>query len=353
MTDPLAAFDYELPSNAIAQEPIEPRDAARLLVVDGPGPPQHRHVRDLASLLEPGDLLVANDTAVFGARLTLRKRSGGAAEVLLLEPVAEPAEAGAGWWRALVKPSRRLADGAELTSRADPELVVTVGPPGDETRLVHLRVGDECVVDAKAASRLLARSAVVPLPPYIEPKPLAHGTHRERYQTVYARDVGSAAAPTAGLHFTQRLLAQLADARIGWATVTLAVGLDTFKPITGDPAHHVMHTERFRVPEATWRACETAKRVIAVGTTSVRTLETVARTGQLSGRTDLFLKPGDQFLAVDGMLTNFHLPRSSLLLLLAAFVGDRWRELYDEALSARYRFLSYGDAMLLLNPRRS
>lgn len=346
MTDPLAAFDYELPKSAIAQEPVEPRDAARLLVVDGPGSPKHHRVADLASLLRAGDLLVANDTAVFGARLALRKPTGGATEVLLLEPVDEPAP-GSGWWRALVKPSRRLAEGVELTTAADPNLVVTVGAAEAETRLVHLRVGTECVVDATAASQLLAQSADTPLPPYIEPKPGSHDTHRERYQTVYARNVGSAAAPTAGLHFTEQLLAELAQGGIGWATVTLAVGLDTFKPITGDPSQHVMHTERFVVPEATWQACQAAERVIAVGTTSVRSLETVARTGQLSGRTDLFLKPGDEFLAVDGMLTNFHLPRSSLLLLLAAFIGERWRELYAEALACDYRFLSYGDAMLL------
>lgn len=353
MAEPLAAFDYALPTSAIAQEPIEPRDAARLLVVDGDGAPQHRRVRDLASLLAPGDLLVANDTAVFGARLALRKRSGGAVEVLLLEPAPPQDVREAGWWRALVKPSRRLADGVELTSVSDPNVVVTVGPAQDEMRLVHLRVGDECVDDATAASRLLARSADTPLPPYIKPKPLASGTHRERYQTVYARHVGSAAAPTAGLHLTEALMRRLADAHIGWATVNLAVGLDTFKPITGDPAHHVMHTERFCVPRATWQACEAAKRVIAIGTTSVRSLETVARTGELSGRTDLFIRPGDEFLAVDGMLTNFHLPRSSLLLLLAAFIGERWRELYDEALRSGYRFLSYGDAMLVLNPRRA
>lgn len=326
-------FDYDLPAARIAQTPVEPRDAARLLVsVDAARDPEHRHVRDLPDCVGPGDLLVVNDTRVLPARLHLVKATGGAAEVFLLEPGAEPGE-----WDALVRPGRRLPPGTVLLAPGTAEAVVEVGQP----------VGDPAE-DGRRRVRLLTTDALrehgtVPLPPYIT----AALADAERYQTVYARDPGSVAAPTAGLHLTTDILDRCRAAGAAVATVDLAVGLGTFKPITTDRVEdHDIHAERYRVPLDTLAACESARRVIAVGTTTVRALESAAR-GEPEGRTQLFIHGDFEFRLVDVLMTNFHMPRSSLLVLLDAFVGPRWRALYDLALAGDYRFLSFGDAMLI------
>ena len=335
-------FDYELPDAAIAQSPVEPRDSARLLVDRGAGrQPDHRRVSDLVDLLEPGDLLVVNETRVIPARLPLRKETGGAAEVLLLEPT------GQGNWTALVKPGRRLKPGIMLRSDRDPQLVVTVGDAYDDgRRRVVVEVGG-VVVSGPDDAALLAQGGEAPLPPYIH----TPSDDPERYQTVYANRPGSVAAPTAGLHLTPGLLRRLDERGIERATVDLVVGLDTFKPVmVDDPEQHVMHSERYSVPQATWDACRRARRVVAVGTTTVRSLESAARSG-LSGRTELFLRRGAPFEVVDAMLTNFHLPRSTLLLMIDAFIGPRWRDLYATALAEGYRFLSFGDALFLQRDR--
>ncbi len=334
-------YDYELPPAAIAQTPVEPRDAARLLVARaGAKPPvEHRHVRDLADLLDAGDVLVVNETRVRPARLRFRKPTGGAVEVLLLE------RTDGGWWEALVRPSRKLAPGTILDAgdglKIEFGAVVADTAAGGGTRLVHLHA-DGTEDDA------LARHGVVPLPPYIT-TPLADP---ERYQTVYATTPASTAAPTAGLHLTAELLERCRRKGVDVHTVELVVGIDTFRPVAvDDPADHVMHTERYRVPQRTRDACAAARgRVVAVGTTTVRALESAAATGANEGRTDLFVHGDFPFRAVDTLLTNFHLPRSTLLLMLDAFLGGgngRWRELYDLALRHGYRFLSFGDAMLV------
>lgn len=320
----MSAYDYELPTSAIAQTPIEPRDAARLLVaVDADGSVQHRRIADLPDALEPGDLLVVNETRVLPARLHLNKATGGSAEVFLLEPLDD-----SGTWEALVKPGRRLREGTVLTAE---NLSVEVGGElGDGRRRVRV-VGD------------IANQGEVPLPPYIH-TPLANP---ERYQTVYANAPGSVAAPTAGLHLTDDVLERCRARGVGLAKVDLAVGLDTFRPVTVEKAaDHKIHSERYAVSAETLEACRRASRVVAVGTTTVRALESAAL-GALEGRTELFIHGEFDFRVVDVLLTNFHLPRSSLLLLLGAFAGDRWRELYKCALAEDYRFLSFGDAMLV------
>lgn len=318
-------FDYVLPSDAVAQMPVEPRDAARLLVALAGATAAHRRVRDLPELLEPGDLLVVNDTRVLPARLRLRKGSGGAVEVFLLE-LAD------GAWEALIRPSRKVPPGTLLFTEHGGEAVAeALDVLDDGRRLVRLLVDPAAV-------------GTVPLPPYIT-RPLADP---ERYQTVYARRPASAAAPTAGLHLTDDVLERCRERGVGLATVELVVGLDTFRPVLADRAEdHVMHSESYSVPEETMAAVAAARRVVAVGTTSVRALESAAATGALTGRTDLFIHGDYPFKVVDLLLTNFHMPRSSLLLLLAAFVGPGWRDLYDLALAEGYRFLSFGDAMLV------
>jgi S-adenosylmethionine:tRNA ribosyltransferase-isomerase len=307
---------------------VEPRDAARLLVDHGAGrAPDHRTVADLPDLVGPGDLLVVNDTRVLPARLHLRKATGGAVEVLLL------VRQHIGVWEALVRPGRRVVPGTVLEDGGGPVVEVNADL-GDGRRSVRL-LRDEPSVLALGE---------VPLPPYIH-EPL---TDAERYQTVYAARPGSVAAPTAGLHLTPAVLDRCRRRGADVATVDLEVGLGTFRPITADRVEdHDLHSERYRVPEATWSACRAAERVVAVGTTTVRALEAVAATGELVGETKLFIRPGHRFAVVDALLTNFHAPRSSLLVLVEAFVGPRWRDLYDEALAERYRFLSFGDAMLL------
>jgi S-adenosylmethionine:tRNA ribosyltransferase-isomerase len=334
----LEAFDYSLPAEAIAQVPCEPRSAARLLVAPelfvpeehaGPG---HVTVAQLPELLAAGDMLVVNETRVLPARLRLAKRTGGAAEVLLLEETESP-----GTWTALVRPGRRLSPGTVLLA-GDRAAVVVGADAGGGRRVVRLLVDD-----------LEAIGGEIPFPPYIHD---GTGIDPERYQTVYARWPGSVAAPTAGLHLTPGVIDACRGRGVTVATVELAVGLDTFRPVTAPTlAGHVMHTERYRVPPETVAACRRARatggRVVAVGTTTVRALEAAAHTGLLEGRTDLFIRPGFEFRVVDVLLTNFHQPRSTLLVLLATFYGPQWRELYQAALVEGYRFLSFGDAMLV------
>ena len=337
-------FDYELPDEAIAQVAVEPRDSARLLVSGvSDGPSGHHTVADLPGLLQPGDLVVMNETRVLPARLHLRKETGGKAEVLLLEPTGD------GDWTALVRPGRRITPGTVLRSDLDPDVRVTVGAVlADGQRSVTITVGGQAVADVRAADQLtLAGEA--PLPPYIRiaaPDP-------ERYQTVYANSPGSVAAPTAGLHLTQGTLDAFAARGIETATVDLVVGLDTFRPVmVNDTDDHVMHSEHYSVPEATLTRCREARRVVAIGTTTVRALESAARFG-LVGRTDLFLSRGSEFKVVDAMMTNFHMPRSTLLIMIDAFIGPQWKSLYREALDGGYRFLSFGDAMLLTRDPQS
>jgi len=311
-----AELDYDLPRELIAQRPSGRRDASRLLVHDRPsGETRHRGFAELPDELPGGTLVVVNDTRVVPARVRAPRRSGGEAEVLLLEPLGAD-----GTWEALARPSRRLRPGERVGSI---ELLEALG--GGRWR-VRLERGPE---------------GEMPLPPYIE----ARLEDPERYQTIYAREAGSAAAPTAGLHFTEELLERLDVER-----VTLHVGLDTFRPVTTDDlAAHALHGERYAVAAAAWERIRSAARVLAVGTTTVRVLETLARGGALTGRTELFVTPGFEFRRVDHLLTNFHLPRSTLLALVMAFAGvDRTRALYRLAIEERYRFYSFGDAMLLL-----
>jgi S-adenosylmethionine:tRNA ribosyltransferase-isomerase len=329
----IAEFDYVLPDDRIAQTPIEPRDAAKLLVDRGSDRPEDRLVSDLPHVLLPGDLLVLNETRVIPARLRLRRNTGGAVEVLLLEPW----DADRRTWEALVRPGGKLAVGELLEVGGAPLVRMGERTPAGDTFWVEL-VGDDDPVT------LLDRHGEMPLPPYISERL----GDPERYQTVFSREPASAAAPTAGLHFTPALFERLAAAGIDTATVELVVGLDTFQPIsTENPLEHPMHTERFRVPSETADACRRARRVVAVGTTAVRALESAARTGQSSGRTDLFIHRGFDWNVVDLMMTNFHLPKTTLLMMVDAFVGPRWRTLYDVAMARDYRFLSFGDAMLL------
>lgn len=326
-------FDYDLPDARIAQTPIEPRDAALLLdAVEAEV--QHRRVSDLSSLIRPGDLIVANNTRVIPARLSLNKTTGGAAEVFLLSEVDAP---GNGWWQALVKPSRRIAAGSTLVDAAGNPAVVVGEDLGQGRRRVRSASDEDLLA-------LAHRLGQVPLPPYIT----AELSDPERYQTVYANAERSVAAPTAGLHLTDLVLDGCRAAGAELATVELAVGLGTFRPIlVDDIAEHTMHGEQFIVSDDVLDACQEAERVIAIGTTTVRALESAATLGQLDGTTELFISPGYDWKIVDVLFTNFHQPRSSLLVMLAAFAGERWRDIYAEALAADYRFLSFGDAMIV------
>jgi len=307
-------LDYDLPPELVAQHPVEPRDSSRLLVYRrDSGEIEHRAFSDLPELA--GDrLLVVNDTRVVPARLRLRRTTGAAVEVLLVESL------GNGRWEALARPSRRLGTGEAIGP------VRLVESLGDGRWLVDL--------DGEPAGE-------APLPPYVR-EPLADA---ERYQTVYGDVPGSAAAPTAGLHLTPELVERLDPAR-----VTLHVGLDTFRPLTEAVVEeHQLHGERYSVGAAEWARIASARTVLAVGTTTVRVLETVVRTGELDGRTRLFITPGFAFGRVDTLLTNFHLPRSTLLALVMAFVGvEETRAVYRAAIAERYRFYSFGDAMVVL-----
>jgi len=328
----LSDIDYVLPEKLIAQHPIEPRDSARLLVSDRADHIEHKHITDLVDLFQPGDLVVVNDTRVLPARLSLHRKTGGAAEVLLLEQRSSDFRL----WEALVKPASKLKPDEVLEYFG--KRVVQVGP--------RTEAGDTFVVEIldENPMELLHRIGTMPLPPYIR----SSLKDLERYQTVYARRTASAAAPTAGLHFTPELMARITAKGVRVETVELVVGLDTFKPIsTDDPLDHLIHSEYYSVRQEVLDACNEAQRVIAVGTTATRALESATTLGQLSGRTSLFITPGYEWKIVDVMMTNFHLPKTSLLLMIESFIGPRWREIYSEAISEQYRFLSFGDAMLL------
>ena len=343
-------YDYELPPELIAQQALADRAAARLLVVHrATGTLEHRQIRDLPELLAPGDLVVVNDTRVVPARLIGRRAAtGGAWEGLFLR-----VDETTGLWQILAHTRGRPAIGESVA------LVDRTGAEGVTLELVGRGLGGTWLVRpsvAGPAEEVLARVGRVPLPGYIRGGDEQHGD-LERYQTVFARAAGSAAAPTAGLHFTPDLLAALAARGIGRADATLHVGIDTFRPITAERLDdHPMHTEWCACPEPTAAAIRATKarggRVVAVGTTAMRTLETAARSGAVSawsGPTDLFIRPGFSFHAVDCLLTNFHLPRTTLLVLVSTFASRKLiQAAYAEAIRERYRFLSYGDAMLIL-----
>jgi len=344
------AFDYQLPSDLIAQTPLLDRGASRLLVVDRQsGTLAHTAIRDLAEWLTPGDLLVANNSRVIPARLQgTRADTGGRVELLLLRQEQD------GYWSALAKPSRRLRPGARIM--LTPKTGFGTGLPAAAITIAERRLRGEVLVRFDDASQLtLERFGTVPLPPYISDA-LAD---EERYQTVYATEQGSAAAPTAGLHFTEELLSHLRTRGIDWAEVTLHVGLDTFRPVIVDRvADHVIHREWCSVGDDVAHRVAAAKRgghrVVAVGTTAARALETLGRhwtsgaLGGMSGLTDIFITPGFAWQVVDAMLTNFHLPKSSLIMMVSALAGlDLTRRAYAAAIAERYRFYSFGDAMLV------
>ncbi|HEU4335266.1 MAG TPA: tRNA preQ1(34) S-adenosylmethionine ribosyltransferase-isomerase QueA [Candidatus Eisenbacteria bacterium] len=354
-----ADFDYELPPGLIAQHPAPERDAARLLVLDrGAEGLRHARFRDLPRFLKPGDLLVANDTRVLPARIFARARRGDGTEreveVLLLreEPDVPPERI----WSVLAKPARVLQPGVEL-SFSDPSWHGRVHSMGErgKRRIAFRPVAAGGAGGAGGAApsfqTWLSHVGHVPLPPYIERAD--EPEDRERYQTVFARDAGSVAAPTAGLHFTEATIAAAKAAGASFATVTLHVGPGTFRPVATENAEdHVLDSEAYRVPPETVAAIAAAKRVIAVGTTSVRSLESWARDGRPDDgawrETALFVLPPFEFQVVEAMITNFHLPRSSLLFLVSAFAGrERVLDAYGAAVREGYRFYSYGDAMLI------
>jgi S-adenosylmethionine:tRNA ribosyltransferase-isomerase len=338
----LADYDYELPPGRVAKYPAERRDASRLLVVEGD---DLRHLRfhDLVDLLNPGDLVVVNESRVIPARLLGRKPTGAPAEVFLLRPAA----AGDPYlWEALVRPGSKLKPGRTVVVADDLSVEILDSAPGSG-RVVRLLTG-------LTVEEALERHGHMPLPPYLEreDEPL----DRDRYQTVYATVSGSVAAPTAGLHFTPEVLAALESKGVARAALTLHVGIGTFRPVEGDVALHEMHAESYTVPQGTAEAVARTRasggRVWAVGTTTLRTLESAAEGGVVrpgSGSTELFIRPPFDFQVVDGLITNFHLPRSTLLMLVAAFAGyERMMAAYAAAVAEGYRFYSYGDAMAIV-----
>jgi S-adenosylmethionine:tRNA ribosyltransferase-isomerase len=333
-----ADFDYDLPAAAIAQEPIEPRDAARLLDCRDMS---DRHFTDLPTLLEPGDLVVVNRTRVRRGRLAgTRADTGGAVELLVLGTDGTT-------WRALARPSRRLRPGVEIS--VGPNLAATVvSGPVDGVVGLELAPGG-----GLTAEQAIEAAGAVPLPPYFT----GELADPERYQTIFAATAASAAAPTAGLHFTDGVMAGLAARSIAVAEIDLEVGLDTFRPIASAVVEdHKIHTERVRVSPSAVAAVAAARhrhgRVVAVGTTVVRALESAADGAggvtEFDAPTDLFIIPGYRFTVVDGLVTNFHMPSSTLIVLVAAFMGKAWRQAYATALQRGYRMLSFGDAMMVL-----
>jgi len=347
--DRLAEYDYELPPERIARKPAEPRDAARLLVLDpSSGRREHRVFRDLPEYLSPGDLLVLNETRVLPRRILGRRVTGGSVEALLVAP------APGGGWRAFVRARRPLEEGERIPFEEG----------ALEARVLARRGGGEAVLAFERedeVERVLGDVGRAPLPPYVRRSRAEDGLREldlGRYQTVYARDPGAIAAPTAGLHFTADLLGTLEANGVGIARVTLHVGPGTFLPVRSDPiSSHRLEPERYRIDAAAAASIERAraasKRVFAVGTTVVRALEGAALAdGSVSageGETSLFVRPPFRFRVVSSLLTNFHLPRSTLLMLVAAFAGrERLLEAYREAVERGYRFYSYGDAMLIV-----
>lgn len=344
----LGGYDYELPQALIAQNPVVPRDSSRLLTVHSDSV-QHHIFHELPNLLQPGDLLVMNNTRVIPARLYGRKSTGAEIEVLLLEQQQHNC------WLALVKPGKRFKAGTKLIFEAhnsDSPSILTATvletDPATGGRLLEFDVPE-----GMSLLQLLDVFGTVPLPPYIT----TSDAQNEQYQTVYAEQPGAIAAPTAGLHFTPQVLERLRDRGINQAFITLHVGLGTFRPLeVEDVTTHKMHEEWIEVPSSTVEMIQTTKasggRIIAVGTTVTRALEGAAQSGDLQpfcGKTDLFIYPGYQWRVVEGLITNFHLPRSSLLMLVSALIGrQRLLSIYQEAIASQYRFYSFGDAMLIL-----
>jgi S-adenosylmethionine:tRNA ribosyltransferase-isomerase len=346
----LSSYSFDLPEERIAQRPVEPRHAARLLMVEPVLGARHQRVWDLAGELRSGDLLVVNDTRVLRARLEARRPSGGSVELLVLEPW----HGGPGQWLCLAKPAKKLkaGDPIEVVAEGQPPLPVQVLGSDPDTGGRIVQFPEECA-DAEALEPLLVQYGAIPLPPYIHEH---DASDNERYQTRYASRPGAVAAPTAGLHLSDELLAAIRARGVELATTTLHVGLGTFRPVeTEDLSQLQLHSEWVEVtPElaAAVAACRArGGRVIAIGTTSVRSLEAVAQLhgGELrphTGPVNLVIQPGYRFAVVQGLLTNFHLPKSSLLLLVSALLGrERLLALYAEAIECQYRFFSYGDAM--------
>ena len=355
----LESYDYQLPEERIAQNPVVPRDTSRLLVVESPTEHGHHIFRELPDLLQPGDLLVLNNTRVIRARLYGRKPTGAPVEVLLLE------ESKPNIWLALVKPGKRLKPGAEIqfhpANHKESQNPDIPAPFRAQVLTIEKSTGGRFIQfylpDGATLEQMLEEYGHVPLPPYITKSSAAPS----QYQTVYAQPAGSVAAPTAGLHFTEELLTRLEERGIQQAFVTLNVGVGTFRPVeVEDVTTHQMHSEFAVVPDSTVEKILKTRarggRIIAVGTTAVRSLEGAAAGGELqsfSGKTDLFIYPGYQWRVVDGLITNFHLPKSSLLMLVSALVGRcRLLDLYQEAIANQYRFYSFGDAMLILPTAR-
>ncbi len=363
-------FDYDLPRELIAQAPAEPRDSCRMLVLHrADGSIEHRVFRDVIEYLEPGDLLVANRTRVMPARLIGHKAGTGGLSECLLTTRREDLDAMGGVWECIVRPGRRLQPGATIEFRAGgahaslDAPVVLVGHVEDRLPQRGMRLVRFTPADGMTLDEAIHRAGNVPLPPYISD----YQGDPEKYQTVYAmRDEHSAAAPTAGLHFTPELIDAIRAKGVGWETVELEVGIDTFRLVEeDDPTQHKMHTERYHVPQAVvdavHRAHDGGHRVVAVGTTSVRSLESawdpdaVAADGsrgdiveRRDATTSLFLMPGSTFHVVDAMITNFHVPRSTLMMLVSAFATrDQIMTAYQAAIASRYRMLSFGDAMLI------
>ncbi len=358
----LSAYDYALPTHYIAQKPVSPRDSARLLAITSPTEHRHCVFRDVLDLLRPGDLLVLNNTRVIPARLFGQKPSGSQVEVLLVEEISRNR------WLALVKPGRRLKPGTTIQFSLPEVITQSPSPPSppsppiiativatDES--INGRIIDFEVPFDQDLWDVLPHVGTIPLPPYVTNADV----DSDRYQTVYSAQPGAIAAPTAGLHFTPELLHMLEDRGIPHTFITLHVGVGTFRPVeVDDITTHQMHHEWIDIPEQTVERILTTQqqggRIIAVGTTVTRALETAAQTGSLTpyrGKTNLFIYPGYQWRVVDGLITNFHLPKSSLLMLVSALIGrPRLLALYEEAIAQHYRFYSFGDAMIILPEAR-
>ncbi|CAN5821429.1 tRNA preQ1(34) S-adenosylmethionine ribosyltransferase-isomerase QueA [soil metagenome] len=326
-------LDYELPENLIAQKPADPRDTSRLMVVDvTTGEISHHTFRDLPNFLTPDDAMVLNETKVLPARLAATRPGGGDVELLFLRDFG-------GTWEVLARPSKRLRPGMKL------------GAGGDELEVLDELGEGRWTIRGRDLMQTLSRKGRMPLPPYIS----ATREAESAYQTVYARSPGSAAAPTAGLHFSERVLGEVEDEGVNLTKVTLHVGTGTFTPVRADNLQeHRMHAEFYSIPNETVRTVRSANRIVGVGTTVARTLETWAASGKVEGESELFIYPGYRWRTVDSLLTNFHLPRSTLLAMVMSFAGvDLVRRAYQVAVDERYRFYSLGDAMLLVGGGRS
>ncbi len=339
-------FIYDLPEELIAQEPVEERDTSRLLILNrGSGAISHHTFSDLTTILEPGDRLVFNNTKVIPARLFALKDTGVRVELLFTERITDKQ------WKIIAKPARRLKIGTIVSLELDSSVKILVEAITDDGgRIVAVADGEYDSIDS-----ILEKYGAMPLPPYIERE--AEIKDRDRYQTVYAEKKGAIAAPTAGLHFTDRLLKKLKDKGIDSSFVTLHVGIGTFRPVKSeDPTEHPMHSEEYILDPQTVDEIRSTQnkggRIVAVGTTSVRVLEHCSRTGELipgEGSTDIFIMPGWHFKTIDGLITNFHLPGSTLLMLVSALAGrDNILKAYEDAVRERYRFFSYGDAMIII-----